>query len=142
MYRNRFSGVVLLVSFALAGLLIESPALARQLIRRVNKGPAKALATTEVINTLKSAERLLVTADHDYDGHRALAAEEVHRALAELGHRHANLAGAGAEEPRLPDKRRASSRRRIPTPSCARPSNSCKEPWPISAPDTPRPPAT
>jgi hypothetical protein len=41
-----------------------------------------------VAQALRSAHALLVQADHDYDGHRAKAAEEVHKALAELGHHH------------------------------------------------------
>ena len=39
----------------------------------------------DVIETLKKAHGLLVHADHDYDGHRAKAAEEVHKALEDLG---------------------------------------------------------
>ena len=39
--------------------------------------------------SLHWAHKLLVEADHDYDGHRARAAHEVHRALEELdGHHH------------------------------------------------------
>ncbi len=54
---------------------------------------ASALAQTtlpahpELIETLRHAHRLLVHADHDYDGHRAKAAEEVHKALIDLGYR-------------------------------------------------------
>jgi hypothetical protein len=91
MSRNLLFALGLSVSFVLAGLMFESPAVARQ----VNKRAAKALATTEVVSALKTAHQLLTVADHDYDGHRALAAREVHQALKELGHRQGN-AQAGA----------------------------------------------
>jgi hypothetical protein len=48
-------------------------------------GPRAAL-----IKQLRSAHKLLVIADHDYDGHRARAAEEVHKAIRDLeGKNHA-----------------------------------------------------
>jgi hypothetical protein len=43
-------------------------------------------AELSLIETLRHAHRLLVHADHDYDGHRAKAAEEVHKALIDLGY--------------------------------------------------------
>jgi 5S rRNA maturation endonuclease (ribonuclease M5) len=51
-------------------------------------GVAQAPKTVKaaVIEDLHKAHKLLVLADHDYDGHRARAAEEVHKALKELGH--------------------------------------------------------
>jgi hypothetical protein len=42
----------------------------------------------QVMQSLKAAHRLLSEADHDYQGHRHLAAEEVHKAIEELGHHH------------------------------------------------------
>ena len=52
--------------------------------------PAAPAATkTELIQELRSAEKLLVEADRDYDGHRAKAAAEVHKAIKELGGKHA-----------------------------------------------------
>jgi hypothetical protein len=50
--------------------------------------PAKSAAHAELIKTLRSAHKLLAQADRDYDGHRAKAAEEVHKALKELGYHH------------------------------------------------------
>jgi hypothetical protein len=47
----------------------------------------KAPTHAELIETLKKAHSLLVNADHDYDGHRAKAAEEVRKALEDLGDR-------------------------------------------------------
>jgi hypothetical protein len=41
----------------------------------------------------------LTHADHDYDGHRAKAAEEVHKALKELGHHHKKAAPAPVAAP-------------------------------------------
>ena len=45
---------------------------------------------SQIMQALKSAHKLLSEADHDYQGHRHLAAEEVHKAIEELGghHRH------------------------------------------------------
>jgi hypothetical protein len=37
---------------------------------------------------LRAAHLLLAEADHDYQGHRAKAAKEVHKALSELGYHH------------------------------------------------------
>ena len=53
------------------------------------------------VREARSAHRLLVEADHDYDGHRARAAHEVHKALEELGarHAHATVPSTGASTP-------------------------------------------
>jgi hypothetical protein len=48
----------------------------------------KQAAHAQVIADLKKAHQLLSEANHDYHGHRAKAAEEVHKALKELGHHH------------------------------------------------------
>jgi hypothetical protein len=48
-----------------------------------------------LVHSLRSALKLLVEADHDYKGHRALAAEEVHKALKELGAHHRKEGTAG-----------------------------------------------
>ena len=47
------------------------------------------------LENLHKAHKLLVTADHDYDGHRARAAEEVHKAIRELegNHHHKKVSG-------------------------------------------------
>jgi len=51
---------------------------------------AQAVATkAELIQELRSAHKLLAEADHDYDGHRAKAAAEVHKAIKELEGKHA-----------------------------------------------------
>jgi hypothetical protein len=42
----------------------------------------------ELIEQLISAHKLLAEADRDYDGHRALAAKEVHKAIKELSGNH------------------------------------------------------
>ena len=52
----------------------------------------------ELIQTLRAAHSLLVHADHDYDGHRAKAAEEVHKALRELGYEHKSVKAATTPE--------------------------------------------
>jgi hypothetical protein len=45
-------------------------------------------AHAELIKSLHCAHKLLAHADKDYDGHRLKAAEEVHKALKELGYQH------------------------------------------------------
>lgn len=85
MCRGLFCGLGLSAFFILASLGWESDALARQRTRGAAKA-AKALSTAEIVNALKTAHQLLVAADHDYNGHRALAAKEVHKALVEMGH--------------------------------------------------------
>jgi hypothetical protein len=43
------------------------------------------MTTLEIVNALQSAHTLLLQADRDYDGHRALAANEVEKALKGIG---------------------------------------------------------
>jgi hypothetical protein len=52
-----------------------------------------------IVEALKSAHALLSVADRDYDGHRARAAEEVEKALRELGHHHHHHKGTLAMAP-------------------------------------------
>ena len=49
---------------------------------------AQSPAHAELIKTLRHAHRLLIEADHDYNGHRVAAAQEVRKALKELGYTH------------------------------------------------------
>lgn len=50
----------------------------------------------ELIKELHAAHKLLAEADHDYNGKRAAAAEEVHKAIHELeGNHHAKKAASG-----------------------------------------------
>ncbi len=79
MRRNLSCIIGLLFVMLFAGL--ASAALAKAV-------PAKGTANAELIQTLKSAHRLLVSADYDYEGHRAKAAKEVRNTLEELGHHH------------------------------------------------------
>jgi hypothetical protein len=83
MRRKLFCGTGLSIFALLAGLAQVSTAMAQ-----TGPAAAKQSAHAELIQTLRSAHRLLVAADHDYDGHRAKAAEEVHKALKELGYHH------------------------------------------------------
>ncbi len=95
MRRSLLLGLVLSAVFLL-GLTWPSDAAARQMMRRLrpmNNRAVKAMNTAEVIHALRSAHALLIKADHDYDGHRALAAKEVQKALSNLGHKKP-LAGA------------------------------------------------
>jgi hypothetical protein len=66
----------------LLGLALDTTASAQA------ANPAKQAARAQLIATLRSAHKLLVAADHDYNGHRAKAAHEVHQALQELGFHH------------------------------------------------------
>jgi hypothetical protein len=44
-------------------------------------------ANSQLVQALKSARTLLATANRDYNGHRAAAAQEVRKAMAALGYR-------------------------------------------------------
>jgi hypothetical protein len=59
---------------------------------------AKKWEKAELVKELRAAHRLLAEADRDYDGHRARAAEAVHKAIRELvgNHHPAKAAGSGA----------------------------------------------
>ena len=50
-------------------------------------------ANAQLVQALKTAHKLLATADRDYDGHRALAAQEVRKAMAALGYHRRKKAG-------------------------------------------------
>ncbi len=82
---------VSLIAFG-AALGLASPALAQ-----AAKG-AKQAAHSELIKELRSAHKLLAEADRDYDGHRAKAAEEVHKALKDLGYEHKKGAKTAAKK--------------------------------------------
>jgi hypothetical protein len=52
---------------------------------------------SELVQELRSAHKLLAVADHDYDGHRARAAAEVHKAIKDLlGTHHPKKAKSGS----------------------------------------------
>ena len=55
---------------------------------RASAQTASQEAHAVVLEDLKKAHHLLVEAKHDYDGHRAKAAHEVHKAMKELGYNH------------------------------------------------------
>jgi hypothetical protein len=57
----------------------------------------------QMIGTLESAHRLLASADHDYDGRRAKAMEEIKKAIHELGGGKEKTVAATAmvKEPRM-----------------------------------------
>ncbi len=84
MCRRIFNLVECSLIIGLAGIVPQSSVLAVV--------PGAFVPTTsphsQVMKALKAAHRLLSEADHDYRGHRHLAAEEVHKAIEELGHHH------------------------------------------------------
>lgn len=78
---NSIYGLGVSVSVFVGGLCPASLAMAQTaVITPAANGPVKHVA----LESLRQAHRLLVEADHDYDGHRARAAEEVHKAIREL----------------------------------------------------------
>ncbi len=89
MRRNLVGGLGVSIAVFLAGLALESSTLVQA---NAATTPATAAsqntAHAQVIAALRAAHRLLANADHDYYGHRARAAEEVHKALKDLGFRH------------------------------------------------------
>jgi hypothetical protein len=69
----------------------------------------------EVIKELHAAHKLLVEADHDYDGHRAAAAEAVHKAIKEIeGKHHAKKPHTGAPVAKQPKIHEAQSNSDVP----------------------------
>jgi hypothetical protein len=88
----------------LIGLAAGSTALAQAV---THQREAKAREKAELVQELRAAHKLLTEADHDYDGHRARAAEAVHRAIKELAGNHhpkkvpaaAGTAGVAAAAP-------------------------------------------
>jgi hypothetical protein len=66
-------------------------------LAQVSTGPLPTVTAKHLtLEHLRQAHRLLVEADHDYDGHRARAAEELHKAIRELeGKHHANAVQPG-----------------------------------------------
>jgi len=69
------------ISVFLSGLSLASFAAAQT-------SPVVTSTHAQLIHSLRQAHHLLVAADHDYDGHRARAAEEVHKAIKELEGKH------------------------------------------------------
>ncbi len=82
---NSVRSLGLSISVFLGGLSLASFASAQAIAT-----PPRANGTTKhaELESLRQAHRLLVEADHDYDGHRAKAAEAVHKAIKELEGKH------------------------------------------------------
>jgi hypothetical protein len=78
-------GLGLSISVFLAGLSLASLVSAQPVTTTTS---AIGTAKHAVLQSLRQAHKLLVNADHDYDGHRARAAEEVHKAIRELEGKH------------------------------------------------------
>ena len=73
----------LAISMSFAGLASTAAAQTTNAVT-----PATSSANAALIKTLREAHHLLAHADKDYDGHRAKAAEAVHKALKDLGYHH------------------------------------------------------
>lgn len=93
----RVCGLVLSVVVLWGWLALVSSASAQAVVPPVKGGGAAAHAGKMMaLETLHRAHRLLVEADHDYDGHRAKAAESVHKAIEEIeAHHRAKLGLTG-----------------------------------------------
>jgi hypothetical protein len=88
MLRNWVSAAVLAL---LGTLAFESTSSAQSPPTKQAKGE-----WGQVVEQLRAAHKLLVEADHDYSGHRARAAEEVHKAIKELtGYHHPKVTQPG-----------------------------------------------
>jgi hypothetical protein len=80
-------------------------------------GPVKGANTANsgATATLRQVHTLLATADHDYNGHRAKAAQHVTQALRELGGHHAGANHkAGTGQGRAAGQNAAGNRVRLP----------------------------
>jgi hypothetical protein len=83
MVRRWIYGIGVLAFGLVAVVALESTAFANKIARTAVIGEK-----STVLHELRTAHKLLVEADHDYDGHRVKAAEEVHRAIRELEGKH------------------------------------------------------
>jgi hypothetical protein len=93
-----------------AGCLFAAPVSARQ--KKVPPAPVDP-AVAAVVQQLHQAAKLLDEANHDYDGHRAKAEHEVHKAIHALhpAHRHPHLnapAGPRVKEPAMKEDQKVS----------------------------------
>ncbi len=133
MRRNLFGGLGLSISVFLGALSLASLASAQ-----ATTTPATPSAHAQLLKTLRQAHHLLVNADHDYDGHRAKAAEEVHKAIKELEGKHhgkkaqsattPSTGGIGPRRPARGAKAKCMKPRQARMRSCSRPCNFCKGP--------------
>ena len=101
MRRNLACGISLSILIVLAGLDLASaaPAMTTHKGRghRATSAGTNQSADTQTVGALQTALKLLTVADHDYDGHRAKAAHEVHQALVEMHpHYHHNTSSASS----------------------------------------------
>lgn len=77
----------------LVGLALESVSPGQTVVPQPG---AKKWEKAELVAQLRSAHKLLAEADRDYDGHRARAAEAVHKAIRELvGNHHPKKPATG-----------------------------------------------
>ena len=85
---NLVHALGLSISVFVGGLSLASPASAQSISVPPMHPAGRHTGHATTVEDLRQAHRLLVEADHDYDGHRARAAEAVHRAIRELEGRH------------------------------------------------------
>ncbi len=85
MRTNWICGIGVSMLALVVGLAVNSASYAQatSTVPSAHQGQKAAL-----IKQLRCAHKLLAEADHDYDGHRARAAEEVHKAIRDLEGKH------------------------------------------------------
>ena len=84
------------LSVILAGIGLAPVASAQTTLTKTPVTGTSPTGQSTAMQSLHQAHKLLAEADHDYEGHRAKAAEEVHKAIRELESKHHHK-GAGAE---------------------------------------------
>lgn len=84
------------LSVLLAGIGLASVASAQTTTTKPAVTGTSPTGQSTAMQSLHQAHKLLAEADHDYEGHRAKAAEEVHKAIRELESKHHHK-GVGAE---------------------------------------------
>lgn len=92
------SGRILVnISFLVFGFVAVAVLASTSFAKQAFVRSASAGAKSGVMKELRAAHHLLMQADHDYDGHRVKAAEEVHKAIMELEGKHqASVASTAA----------------------------------------------
>lgn len=98
---NLLCGLGLSVTVFLGAVNLASSASAQAVAAPVAGSTAAPTTSAKhaALENLRKAHRLLATADRDYDGHRARAAEEVHKAIRALEGKHRKKAPGTAPVP-------------------------------------------
>ena len=86
--RRNLCGISLPILATLFGFGLASSAMAQVITPPATTNPGANSAHAQMMGQLRAAHKLLAQSDHDYQGHRAKAAEEVRNAIKLLSYNH------------------------------------------------------